>query len=388
MTFRWSTFFSLGFRPFFLAAFMSSTVLLPLWVASLFGGIAFDTSYYGPVVWHAHDMLYGFVLAAVAGFALTASANWTGIQTLHGWPLAILFLTWIAGRMAPFFSPELPPYAIAVLDLSFYPIFILGFLPPILKAKNYRNLVFVPLFSLLFAGNICSHLAALGVLTDTGLGLRIGEYTVVVLISLIAGRVVPFFTGNAIAHARTRKWRGLEVLVIPATVVAGALAVANGQTNRWLGAVYLAVSALHAVRAWGWFDRRVAKIPLLWILYVGYAWVVVGFALLGLAQYELVAANAATHAFTAGAMGTLIFGIMTRVILGHTGRRLTPAKPIVVAYVLLTLATVMRTISPLLALDPTIYLSVSATAWTLAYGIGAIIYVPMLLKPRLDGKTF
>lgn len=376
--------FALGFRPFFLAAGLYAVVLMALWLLVLRRGIYLGEL--SPPVWHGHEMVFGFAVAVIAGFLLTAAQNWTGIRTPSGPPLAALFLLWLAGRVS-FLVPGVPPGLVAAIDLSFLPVLALALALPILRAKQLHNYPFPVMLLALAAANALVHGEALGWTAATAKpGLYLAVYVVVTMIVVMGGRVIPSFTDNKL-QTRARRWKAIEILAPVATVgalVAALIAPVSGVT-----ALLAAVAAtVHVIRLAGWYTSRYWSVPLLWILHLGYAWIAIGFVLLTLSAAGLgVTGVSALHAFTVGGIGTLTLGMMARVSLGHTGRLLEPAPVMTRAFALINLAALFRAVLPLLV--PGVYSQLMATAalaWIAAFGLFVLVYAPMLLRPRVDGK--
>lgn len=381
---------ALGFRPFFLGAGVAGVVLVGVWLAVLAVGIPLHTWYDavgGSVFWHAHEMLFGYVTAVVAGFLLTAVRNWTGVDTPTGTPLFLLALLWLAGRVVPFLVDVLPGAWIAAVDLSFLPALLVALTGPLWKQRAPRNLAFIAILLALFLANLLVHLQALSVtLASARLGLNLAVDLFALVIAIIGGRVVPLFTRGALAEATTRQWPLVEAVAIWTLV---AIAVLRLLTPEPLSPTILrgvaALAALaHALRLWGWIDGRILRVPLLWILYVGYGWLVIGLVLSALPGFPGVVG---LHAFTAGAMGSMTLGMMTRVSLGHTGRTLRPGRPLVLAFGLIAAAGVARVVLPLLS--PERYaesLILAGALWVAAFGLFAAGIAPFLLRPRADGR--
>jgi len=375
--------FALGFRPFFLAAGLYAVLMMALWLLVLRG--ALTPGELPPAVWHGHEMLFGFAVAVIAGFLLTATQNWTGIPTPSGPPLAALFLIWLAGRVS-FLVPGLPPGWIAAIDLSFLPVLAVTLALPIIRARQLNNYPFPFMLLALAAANALVHGEALGLSDTARLGLHLAVYVVVAMIVVMGGRVIPSFTDNKL-QTRARRWKPIERLVPPVTVLAltAALVAPDTRITALLAAL---AAALHAIRLAGWYTPKIWSVPLLWILHLGYAWVVLGFALLALSAAGVGAvAVSALHAFTAGGIGVLTLGMMARVALGHTGRMLEPAPLMTRAFVAINLAAVVRVALPLSF--PAVYaqgMAVAGVAWIAAFGLFALIYTPILLRPRVDGK--
>jgi uncharacterized protein involved in response to NO len=377
--------FALGFRPFFLAAGLYTVLLMALWLMVLRGSLT--TGSLPPLIWHGHEMLFGFGVAVIAGFLLTAAQNWTGIRILSGTPLAALFLLWLAGRVS-FLIPGLPAGWVALIDLAFLPILTLVLAVPILKSGQLHNYPFPIMLLALTAANALVHLDHLGWTSDTArLGLHLAVYGVVAMMTVMGGRVIPSFTENKL-RTRARRWPVIERLAPFATI--GALAAALIAPTSLVTALLAAIAAgVHVIRLAGWYTRTLWTVPLLWILHLGYAWIAVGFALLALSAAGLgTAAISSLHAFTAGGIGALTLGMMARVSLGHTGRALEPVPLMTLAFIAVNLAALIRVALPLFF--PAAYapgMAVSGLLWMAAFGLFAAIYAPILLRPRVDGKA-
>ncbi|MBI3433189.1 MAG: NnrS family protein [Hydrogenophilales bacterium] len=375
--------FALGFRPFFLAAGVYAVLLMALWLLVLRGVIT--PGELPPAVWHGHEMLFGFAVAVIAGFLLTAAQNWTGIRTPSGRPLAALFLLWLAGRLS-FLVPGMSPVQIAWIDFAFLPVLALTLALPILKAKQLHNYPFPFMLLALAAANALVHGEALGIPGTARLGLHLAVYVVIAMIVVMGGRVIPSFTDNKL-HTRARRWKTIERLVPVATL--GALAAALIAPDSPVTAMLAAIAAgVNFIRLAGWYTHKFWSVPLLWILHLGYAWVVFGFALLALSAAGLGTTSVnALHAFTTGGIGVLTLGMMARVSLGHTGRLLEPASLMTRAFVLINLAALIRVTLPLPF--PGVYaqiMTAAGLAWIAAFGLFVVVYAPMLLRPRVDGK--
>lgn len=377
--------FALGFRPFFLAAGLFAVVLLGLWLAILQGAIAVGPL--APAVWHGHEMLFGYAAAVIAGFLLAAAQNWTGIRTPSGPPLAALFLLWLAGRLC-FLVPGLPAGLVALVDLLFLPALALTLAWPIVKARQLHNYPFPVMLLALAAANALVHAEALGwTASSASLGLHLAAYVVVTMMAVMGGRVIPFFTDNKL-HTSPRRWNIIERLVPVATLAAllAALIAPVSPVTALLAAI---AATVHFTRVAGWYAGKVWSVPLLWILHLGYAWIALGFALLALSAAGVGAATSASlHAFTTGGIGVMTLGMMARVSLGHTGRPIDSVPLMTLAFVAINLAALIRVALPLFF--PAVYtagLTVAGLAWMSAFGLFAAIYVPMLLRPRIDGKA-
>ncbi|MCM2278925.1 MAG: NnrS family protein [Oligoflexia bacterium] len=375
----------LGFRPFFLLGASHAFLVIGAWVGYLQGWLprlgAFD-----PVLWHAHEMVYGFASAIIGGFVLTAIQNWTGIPGVKGRPLALLALLWISARVL-LAIPGAPLGLAAALDLAFYPALGLLLYPYFKDPELKVERVFYLFFSLFFAGNLLMHLHAMGFLTRGRQGALLGLDTVLALIVFIGGRVIPFFTESSVARAQPRT---RETVEIGCHVSMAAFLVADFlfQGSLVLAVAAFAAAALHLARLLGWQVRRLRRIPLIWVLHLGYLWLVIGFALSGLSALGWVAPGVAIHAFTVGGIGVIIHGMISRVTLGHTGRRLHPSAWSVVGFVLLNLSAVFRVFGPVLAPREALgtMLVIAAGLWMAGFALFLAVQGPMLLAPRVDGR--
>lgn len=376
--------FALGFRPFFLAAAIWAVLLMTLWLAVLGGHL--EPGAMTPAVWHGHEMLFGFTVAVIAGFLLTAAQNWTGIPTPSGTPLAGLFLLWLAGRLG-FLIPGLPAWPLALMDLAFLPVLALVLAWPIMKARQLHNYPFPIMLLALAAANAMVHLEGVGWASDTaGLGLHLATYVVVTMIVVVGGRVIPNFTDNRL-RTHAQRWKIIERPMPAITLAAllAALIVPDSPVTALLAGL---AAVTHAVRLAGWYTSKYWSVPLLWILHLGYAWIALGFALLAVSAAGLgTARGGALHAFTAGGIGVLTLGMMARVALGHTGRLLEAAPLMTVAFVAINLAALIRVGLPLFfpALQAAA-MTAAGLAWMFAFGLFAALYTPILLRPRVDGK--
>ena len=378
--------FGLGFRPFFLLAGLSAVVLIVLWLSSWHGATSHAAQYYGHIHWHSHEMLFGFATAVIAGFLLTAVRNWTGRRTPDGLPLALLTLLWLLGRVLPWLTAS-PAALNALIDLAFLPALAAVLSPALWQGANRTNRLFVPLLLAMAFANALVHAQALGWSTasaDRGIALMLD--LVLLLLIFVGGRVMPFFTEKAIAGARPKRRPAIEAAGVGAVLLLAALHLA-GLSGWPVALVLLVAGATQALRLAGWYDRRVWSIPILWVLYTGYAWLAVGLSLVGLSEMGWFAHSPAVHALTMGTLGVFTLGMMARVALGHTGRVMRSATSVNLAFVLANLAAGVRVFGP--AFLPTWYVSwvlLAGALWVAAFAIFAWVYTPILLRPRADGR--
>ena len=382
--------FEYGFRPFFLLAGLYALAIVPSWLYfHSHGGAAFGAL---PMMyWHAHEMMYGFVMAAVAGFMLTAVPSWTGARGFSGAPLIVLTTLWLAGRIAMATLGMVPFWITALATLGFLPALAALLLPPLLRSQN-RNLVLLVVLTVLWLID-ATFVAALD-RSDVhlaSLAMTLAIDCVAILVTIIGGRIVPAFTGNALRRQGQEpdivSRGGVEKAAI-ASMVAILLADILAAPP-WLGGMLAAIAALaHTVRLAGWRSFKTRGESILWVLHVGYAWLPIGLALkacwlLGGVEF----ASKWQHALTMGAFATMILAVMTRASLGHSGRPLVVPRSITLAYLLLTAGVLVRVFGA--ALWPRQYslvLTLAGAAWTLGFLLYLVVYAPILIGPRADGK--
>jgi len=375
--------FRLGFRPFYLLAAAWAALTVPLWIAQFAGVLPPPASYPG-MLWHAHEMTFGFALAVIVGFLLTAGRVWTGLPTPTGARLAGLAGLWIVARIFNYVGPV----ALAmVFDAAFILASMLAIGVVLMKARNYRNLFVLAVLTAFLIANSLFHLAVAGRIDLSPLqATRFFVFVIVVLTCVIGGRVIPTFTANALRGVR--QWRNprLDQAALAATVLALLLALLPVAAALTALACFVA-AALQFVRLAGWNPWATRGTPILWILHVSYAWIPIGLVLVALAGLGIVPESAGVHALTIGAIGGLIIGMITRTALGHTARPLKAGRIETSAYVLVQLAVLLR-LTPLLlpALPYLPWTTAAAAAWSLAFTVYLVKYVPMLSAPRLDGR--
>jgi uncharacterized protein involved in response to NO len=375
--------FNLGFRPFYLLAALLAALGLPLWVMQYFGALP-APRYAAGMAWHAHEMVFGFAAAVITGFLFTAARSWTGLPTpVHG-GLASLALLWLLGRLLMATGPA---WLAASVDVAFLVAVAVALWFPLQRSRN-RNRFFVGLL-LLFAGaNLAFHLAHAGALgMDELVPVRFALYLVIVIVMIMAGRVTPSFTQNAIPTARIGRSRALDLSAIGSAAL--ALAAFLASLPDWIVApLCLFAGGLHAARLWLWDPLCTRGVPILWILHLSYAWIPVGLVLMGLSTFTMVVpAVLADHALSAGAVSGMIIGMITRTARGHTGRPLRASLPETVAYLLVHVAAALRVLLPLAW--PAAYgwaVSASGALWSAAFLLYLFVYAPILTQPRIDLK--
>jgi uncharacterized protein involved in response to NO len=378
-------FFRGGFRPFFFAGAAWALIALCLWICSLLGEITLPTAMEA-LAWHRHEMLFGFVGAIIGGFLLTAVPNWTGRLPIAGWPLAGLFSLWAAARLAVLFSGAVSLWVAGLLDVGFFVVLGLLAAREVLEANN-RNIPVVGMILLFGVADALDYLANINVLPWPDLGWQLAIALVVILVSLIGGRIIPSFTRNWLVKRGIKA--GLptqpgkfDLVVIGATAV-GMLFWLAGPPELISGLVVMAAGALQLVRWARWRGWRTFADPLVLILHVGYLWIPVGLVLLGLSLAGYVPRSAAIHSLTAGAMATMILAVMTRASLGHTARELKASPLTVVVYVLVTAGALLRVAASLTLINYNMGIDIAGLAWGSAFLLFLVAYAPVLWRPRL-----
>ncbi len=377
--------FALGFRIFFLLAGFAALALLILWQQMTQGTIS--PPYFTGTIWHAHEMLLGYTVAVIAGFLLTAVSNWTGKITLQGDGLVGLSLLWLYGRILPFYAGLLPDGLVALVDFSFLPTLTFIIAKTLIGTKNYKNLIFVGLLSLLMMGNFLIHWQMLEFCKNSAvIGIQLVLATIVLMILVIAGRVFPFFTEKGLKGVSIPRNPQLDILAIGSAAILFALQLAD-ISGTILALIALIVAGLNAWRLANWFVFRIWFAPLLWVLYLGYSWLILGFVFTAFAAWGWILPSLALHAFTVGGIGVLTIGMMARVSLGHTGRAMKASNVIAFAFGLLNVAALFRVILPTTMISWTNVLVYCATlAWLAAFALFIFVYAPILTTARADGK--
>ena len=371
----------LGFRPFYLLASAFAALSIALWGLQ-FSGLLARAYLQGPL-WHAHEMLFGFALAVVVGFLFTAGRNWSGQATPTGAWLAALAVLWLAGRVlvltpwgwaAAMVNTAFPLSAAVALGIPFY------------KSRNTRNYFFVGLLALMGLADLAVHLSSLGVLQVPGwAGIGLGLDVMLFVMAVMAGRVTPMFTNNGVPGAKASRQPRLEKMALGLVLV---LLLADLLQITGIALALLAATAaiVHLARWWLWQPWKTLRVPLVWVLHMAYLWIPVHLLLRALAAMAWVPGSAATHAFTTGAIGCMVIGMMTRTALGHTGRPLRAGKTEVGCYAVIGSAALVRVFVPLLAPAFTYHAVLAASfLWSCGFGWYALGYWNILSRARPDG---
>lgn len=386
--------FTEGFRIFFLAAGIYAVLGLLSWTLYLLihatGGLVVDLSFsMPPHIWHGHEMIYGYAGAAIAGFLLTAVPNWTGTRPAGQAFLLPLFALWLAGRSAIWWSAGLPPMLVAAIDLAFVPALIVYLARQLWQKPKPQNVMFLVFLSLFWAGNLMMHAEWLGWRDDgAATGMRLGLLVLVTMIAVLGGRITPAFTRNAMQRAgvepglQPRSFKPVEMLAIGLTFALPLLTAIEGR-DEVIGAVAIGAGALHLLRLIGWRTRWVLNQPILWALHLSLAMLALGLIWWGAALLGLASEVAGLHILGIGAVGGMTLAVMSRAVLGHSGRALVASGPVVTAYLLIAVGAVLRALASELTGDfyfPLILMS--GLIWIAGYTCFIVTILPDVLRPR------
>ena len=387
-----SPLWALGLRPFYLLAAIFALLAIPLWIASYVGLLQWSGYLQGPA-WHSHEMVFGFAAAVICGFLLTAVRNWTGQATLSGTGLAALATLWVMARLSAVTGPAT---LAAIIDSAFLPALAIAIAIPIRRSRNVRNYKILLVLAGLSAVNILYHLSWSGVLPGeiTQLAIRIALDMITLLMAIVAGRVIPAFTANAVPEAHPRHNKSIEIVALGSLL----LILAGDITGHWFSLGYslagagwgmlLGLAAVaHGIRLFLWQPQRTMHNPLLWMLPVAYSWIPISLALRAVEHASGAPAAAAVHALTLGAISSLMLAMMARSALGHTGRELRAGWVEISAFLLIQLAAIIRVAATLI--PPFYYrgaVILSGTLWALAFALFLSRYWGYLTRPRIDGR--
>lgn len=371
----------LGFRPFYLLAAALAMLSVPLWLLAYKGMLPALPS--ANMLWHMHEMVFGFGGAVIVGFLFTAGRNWTNLQTPAGGQLAALAALWLVGRAAMLLSPGVPALAV---DGLFLPLCAVAFGRVLYRAQSKRNYPICGILALLSVANLLFHAAANGWIAMSPLTPVHGAILMItVLEAVIGGRVIPMFTRNGAPGSQpvTVAWRDKASIAL---LLATALAWVAGLPGIVVALVAFAAAAVNAIRLLGWAPFATLRAPLLWILHLAYAWIVAGLLLLGFAALGIGSSSSAFHALAVGGMSGLIIGMITRTALGHTGRPLKAGRGEVLMFVLVQAAVVLRFGAAILPTWRTSCLVLATACWSAAFLAYLAVYVPYLSSARPDGR--
>lgn len=380
----------MGYRPFFFFGSVLAVLLIGIW-SWWFASSSVPDQFFAPIYWHGHEMIFGFAVAIVAGFLLTASSNWTRTRGVHGRQLMLLVFVWLAARILLLLSQYVDHRGIhlfaSLVDLSFLPLLIYALAKPLLQSRQWRNIQFLWLLGILFAGNLVMHLSAYGWIT-TGYfqGRSMGLHILHILLLVIGGRVIPLFTQNALSQVRVRAHPLLERVIFWFAFLFFVADLSFGP-SRMVGVLALLMGILHLCRLLGWESWQTRSQPILWILHLGYFWLFIfGILIFASDTLLLLPRLVSFHALSIGAMGTLIIGMMSRVALGHSGRPLILPSGMVWAYWFITAAAVLRIG---IVFWPSHYsdgVRLVGMLWVFSFGIYLWYYSRIFFTPRADGR--
>lgn len=382
-------FLTFAFRPLFLFAAFFSIINLVLWTGVITGKINLNV-YGGPLWWHIHEMLFAFAATVVVGFLLTAVQNWSGLRSLNGAKLGGLLLLWLSARIALFFPDQLPHSIIMVLDIAFIPLALIALAIPIVRARLWRNLIFVPILLMMCFTNILMHYS----LSINDPSLMASSATFMVLLvtlvmCIMGGRVIPMFTANGTKTDRVNANPILEKLAMSSILAAVFAGSGFIDIPDYLCAtLFFLASIIHAIRVFRWRFSVTLKTPLVWSLHISYWCIAIGLMMFALSKgTTLVSHSQAIHSLTVGAMATMILAMISRVSLGHTGRAIIVGDTMKIAFLAIVSAFVVRVFGIYIIDDYLLTLSLSALLWIIAFGLFVIVYTPIMVKPKLQSKS-
>jgi uncharacterized protein involved in response to NO len=378
----------LGFRPFFLGAAIYAIVSVAVWMVILIADAAPMLMGLPAVTWHAHEMLFGYAMAVIAGFLLTAIKNWTGQQTIRGGGLLLMFVLWVLARVLAISGQPIPVIVIASVDLMFMLMLVGSTAYPVFKVKQYEQLGIISKVVLMFLSNVLFYLGTLG-LVEQGIhwGLYSGMYMILALLLVMARRVIPFFIEKGTGGVKVRNWKWVDNTSLVLLLLLWAVDVFT--PYKTAASVIAAVAFIvHLIRIAGWYTNSLWNRPLLWVLYVAYCFVVIGFLLKAAELWFTVMPFLYVHALVYGGIGIMTIGMMSRVILGHTGRNVfEPPAILALCFALMVGGASFRVMFPLFDMEHyPIWILASQLLWIAAFLIFLFVFTPMLLKTRVDGR--
>jgi uncharacterized protein involved in response to NO len=372
--------FAMGFRVFFALAGLSALALIAVWNRISNGALHID-NYFPLVLWHAHEMLLGFTSAVLAGILLTALKNTSKSAVINSDQLAVLSFVWIYGRVVPFYSDLLPDILIAGVDFAFLPLLVFWLIKPILNTGSYKYFGYLLLVSVMAVGNALIHAQVLGfTVLSADLGVNLQIALIVIGLVFSAGWVLPSVMERSLSGVIYIQNPLLDVVAVASSIVAFICLILD-VTGFLLALTALIALVINAARLATWFDRRILFVPLLWVLYLGYAWLILGFGLLVLAAYQVVTVSLALHAFAVGGIAAISLGLMSRLALGQAGRALKASNVMAIAFILINIAAVFLVLLP--AVLPDWYSSfvvISSYSWLAAFSLFVVYYAPSLTE--------
>ncbi len=377
--------FAIGFRPFYLLAAVSAVVAILAWLLSYTQGYVFGT-YLSGMLWHSHEMVFGFLAAVIAGFLFTAVRNWTGLQTPAGLALGAMVLLWLLARALLLTGPA---WLAALVDVAFLPVVAVAIAIPIIKSRNRRNYKVIALVVAVSALHAVFHLGLHGEVPAWAArqSLFAAIDCIVILYAVVGGRVIPAFTRSAVPGSTPRHHPAVEIAAFAFLVALTMTTLVRGAVDLALVPAVLALlaAAAHGVRLALWQPMATKGNPLLWMLPLSYAWLPFALLLRSLSGFGIVLPGTWFHALTAGGLASLIIAMMMRSTLGHTGRQLVADKLSIAAFLTLQAGAVLRVVAPSVG-EYRAMVVASGVVWALALVLFLVRYAPMLVRPRIDGK--
>ncbi|MDH5631656.1 MAG: NnrS family protein [Gammaproteobacteria bacterium] len=385
------SFLHLGFRPFFMMAGLFSCISVIFWAWLYHQGTDLPAIKLSPAQWHSHEMVFGFGFAVIAGFLLTAVKNWTGVQTTNGWRLLILAAAWAAARIMPALPVSNALILMAFLDIGFDLLLVAAVFRPIARVRQWKQLGIWACLIVLTGANFWFYLATITNHGTSRDAVTLGLYTIILLITLMGRRVIPFFIEKGLynpaspAPVLVKNWRWVDITNLILMPLHGILMVMGDYVEISMTTAGL-LAVTHGTRLFGWYAHGIHKTPMLWVLYVGYSWIPAGFSLHALSVW--LDPNLGLHALSYGAIGMITLGMMARVALGHTGRDIYESRPLLtLAFSLLLIGAITRSLLPaILSGQYLLLIGISQALWITAFAIFSAMYMPILIKPRVDGR--
>ncbi len=379
-----------SFRPLFMAAGLWATLSIPIWLLIYNGIMDLPTGVDG-LLWHQHEMLFGFAGAAIAGFILTAIPNWTGRLPVSGWRLGSLVLFWGLGRLGFLVGDFLGPLAVTVMDLLFLTTLTMMIGREIVRGRNWRNLPVLVLISFFTFGNWLVHGELNSIAETADVGIRLSMYVLAILVAVIGGRIIPSFTRNWLVKSGAidlPKSMGRFDSAALVVLIVFVIAMVSAPTHLITSYLALCAGGFHGFRLLRWKGWAIIDEPLMWGLHLGYVWLSAALILIGLTGItSAVPLSAGTHALTSGAFGTMIAVVMARASLGHTGRTLTATTGTTVVFILITVAALLRVSASFVPDFNNVMVWASGFAWIAAFGLFSLLYFPVFTKPSVQSKA-
>ncbi len=380
------------FRPFFLLAGIASLYYMIIWTVYYTFKLDLNFQNISPTMWHAHEMLFGYTAAVIAGFLLTVEKYWLGVEINKKYTLIFLLILWVLARIlisAPLFSGISYIYG-AVIDCLFFIVLTIRVLYPILSAKAWDKTVLAAHLAIIAASNIIFYLGLFGIIPNAErLGVYSALYVVISIILLMGRRMTPIFIRNALMEYKfePKNYRVVDILSMAFFILFFILELFynSGQFVLIIAGI---LALLYSLRLSGWYSNKILDKPLLWVMFGAYSWIVVGFALLFLSGFFNIPTVLSTHSFTYGGIGLMTIGFMSRVTLGHTGRNVfDPPNIAFWIFIILFSGTVVRVFFPIIDMSYYgVWIAVSQLMWIVSFLIFAVSFFPMLLRPALEKK--